>query len=389
MRRFVIAALAALCGLATGALLSATTTDTTGPTSSPPSTVAPQPIEVGTVDEAGVAVAWTPGGLDPDVPAALAGIDGVVSTTVVRGDLVELRRTERADGTVVDDPPGRAVIPLDALAIDPITYSRAAPVGAAKTIATLASDEVLLGETSATLRRLGPGDHLQLADGQRFRVAAVVPDDAVAGAEVVFDLDGGSVAGVTTDRYAVIVFDGERSVLDAAIHRTVSAPVRVRGPAETPFLRHGDAVLTQAEIKQRFGEFSYRPGPDGSVRPDPVWEAEHLVTTTIPLIGQLRCHRAVVGALRAAVQQLDDAGLGHLIHSDSFGGCWNPRRVGPDRGLSRHAWGVAVDINVGKNPTGVHAAIDERVVDALEDRGFTWGGRWLVPDPAHFEYRHP
>jgi len=25
----------------------------------------------------------------------------------------------------------------------------------------------------------------------------------------------------------------------------------------------------------------------------------------------------------------------------------------------------------------------------MERWGFTWGGRWLVPDPAHFEYLRP
>lgn len=386
MRRVLVVAVAALCGLAVGGLVSAATS---APTVSPSPTVAAPPVEVDSVDGPGVVVAWTPGGLDPGVRAALAGIEGVVSATVVRGDLVELRRSERADGSVVDDPPGSAVIPLDALAIEPSEYARAVPVGLAKQVAGLGADEVFLGETSAALRRLGPGGQVELVDGQRYRVAAVLADDVVAGAEVVFDRDGGSEAGVVTDRYVVIVFDGDRSSLDAAIHETVTAPVRVRGPAETPFLRHGDAVLTQAEIKQRFGEFSYRPGPGDTIRPDPAWEAEHLVGTTVPLIGPVRCHRAVVDPLRAAVRQLDDDGLAHLVHADTFGGCWNPRRVATDEGLSRHAWGVAVDINVGKNPTGIHAAIDERVVDAFEDHGFTWGGRWLVPDPAHFEYRHP
>lgn len=389
MRRLAVVVLAALCGLAAGGLVSEATTDTVEASPAPAPAPAPAPLDIEEGERPGVVVVWTPGGLDPAVPAALTDIEPVASSVVVRGDLVDMVRSESADGTVVDDPPGAAVIPLDALAVDPAAYAGALSVGLAKTVATLAAGEVLLGETSATLRRLGPGDHIELAGGQRFHVAAVVPDDVVAGAEVVFTLEGGAAAGVTTDRYVLAVFNGDRASLDAAIHDAVTTPVRIRGPGETPFLRHGDAVLTQAEIKKRFGEFSYTPTPDGTLRIHSAWEAEHLVTTTVPLLGQLRCHRAIVGALGAAMQSLVDDGLDHLVLSDSFGGCWNARRIGPDDALSRHAWGVAVDLNVGKNPTGVHAAIDHRVVGALEDHGFTWGGRWLVPDPAHFEYRHP
>jgi hypothetical protein len=164
--------------------------------------------------------------------------------------------------------------------------------------------------------------------------------------------------------------------------------VRVRGPAETPFLRHGDAILTQAEIKQLFGEFSYRPGPGDTLRPDTAWEGEHLVTTTVPLLGRLRCHGTLVDPLRSAMEELENDGLGHLIQPESFGGCWNPRLIAPAQGISRHAWGVAVDLNVTKNPTGLHPAIDQRIVETMDAHGFTWGGRWLVPDPAHFEYHH-
>lgn len=389
MRRLAVAVLAALCGLAAGALVSDATTATVDASPTPTLAATPALGDVETEDRSGVVVVWTPGGLDPVVPAALTDIDGVTAFTVVRGGPVEMLRSENADGTVVDDPPRAAVIPLDALAVDPDAYASVLSVGLAKTVATLAAGEVLLGETSAKLRRLASGDHIELAGGQRFTVAAVVPDDIVAGAEVVFTLEGGTSAGITTDRSVLAVFDGDRTSLDTAIHKAVAVPVRIRGPAETPFLRHGDAVLTQAEIKQRFGEFSYTPMPDGTLRIDPAWEAEHLVTTVVPLLGQLRCHRTIVDALGAAMQQLVDDGLGHLVLSDSFGGCWNPRHIGPDEGLSRHSWGIAVDINVSKNPTGVHAAMDERVVEALEGNGFTWGGRWLVPDPAHFECRHP
>jgi hypothetical protein len=41
---------------------------------------------------------------------------------------------------------------------------------------------------------------------------------------------------------------------------------------------------------------------------------------------------------------------------------------------------------VAGNPTGLASAQDPRLVEVMERWGFTWGGRWLVPDPAHFEW---
>jgi hypothetical protein len=53
--------------------------------------------------------------------------------------------------------------------------------------------------------------------------------------------------------------------------------------------------------------------------------------------------------------------------------------------VSHHAWGIAIDINVDGDPRGDFATQDQRLVDAMAAQGFTWGGDWLFPDPAHYE----
>jgi hypothetical protein len=45
-----------------------------------------------------------------------------------------------------------------------------------------------------------------------------------------------------------------------------------------------------------------------------------------------------------------------------------------------------LDINVAQNPYGAEPRMDRRVVEVFERWGFTWGGRWLVPDAMHFEF---
>ncbi|CAN5293224.1 hypothetical protein BH23ACT9_BH23ACT9_06790 [soil metagenome] len=61
--------------------------------------------------------------------------------------------------------------------------------------------------------------------------------------------------------------------------------------------------------------------------------------------------------------------------------------VGSHRASRCHATrgGVAVDLNVGDNPRGSFSTQDPRLVEVMRAHGFTWGGTWLVPDPAHHE----
>ena len=81
--------------------------------------------------------------------------------------------------------------------------------------------------------------------------------------------------------------------------------------------------------------------------------------------------------------------LSFLVDPDGFAGCWNPRFTRSGTSVSRHAWGVALDVNYDANPTSLASVQDPRLVELFERSGFTWGGEWFVPDPAHFEYLRP
>jgi hypothetical protein len=98
---------------------------------------------------------------------------------------------------------------------------------------------------------------------------------------------------------------------------------RFRGPGETPFFRNGDAVLPQVLVKERFGEFAYRPGPGRAFTEDPAWEAANIVSARMPILGRVRCHRALMRALGGPLNELQQRNLGGLIDPSGFGGCWN------------------------------------------------------------------
>jgi hypothetical protein len=338
-----------------------------------------------------VLLVWTPGRLPSGLAARVRAAPGVRAVTVVRGGLLGLSGSVDADGRAVDRPRQGATIPLEAIGFDPATYPALLPASARATFRRLRPGEALLGTTSARLRRLGPGGRLRLDRGRWLTVAGVVDDTLVGAAEVAVTLKGAGAVGVTRDRYLLLAYRGEQAVVARAVRRALPAglPVRLRGPGETPFLRAGDAVLPQAMVKERFGEFAWRPGRADAYVQDPAWQVANLATSRVPILGRVRCHRVLLHALAGAMGELQQRNLSRLVDPDAYAGCWNPRLTRSGGGVSRHAWGAALDLNVAGNPTGLASAQDPRLVEVMERWGFTWGGRWLVPDPAHFEWLRP
>lgn len=399
VRRLLLVAAAAAVGLVAGGTLAAAVqgggrdgaggTGGAGPPGGAEAASGTVPVPEG---GPGVLLAWTPdgAGLDPALERALRAQPGVTGTSLVRGDPVDLVGSRTAGGDAADRiAPGWAV-PLEAVAVVPADHAPFAPVGDRAAVERLRPGQALLGRTAAGLRALGAGGTLELAGGTRLAVAAVVDDAAIGGAEVAVAAPD---AHARTARFLLVAHDGDRAAVERAVRDRLPAgtAVRFRAPGETPVLRHGDAVLTQAQVKERFGEFTYRPAvrPGGDPRAfeqDPAWTAEHIVATDLPIVGRARCHRAVVDAIAGALAEVEEAGLAGLVADGSFAGCWNPRRVAPGGAVSHHAWGVALDIGYRDNPTGAESVQDPRLVEAFARWGFTSGAAWLVPDAAHFEF---
>lgn len=330
---------------------------------------------------------WTSGGLTPELPEQVAGLPGVEDVAVVRGDLVDLVATSDADGVPVDAAPPGMRIPLDALAIDPVTYPPFVSGTDAEVLAALGPGEAVLGETSARLRRLDRGGVLELAGGATVTVVGVVADESVGAAELVVAASAAPGLGVETPRFLLVAYTGGRAELEDAIAAQLpDAPVRFRGGDETPFLRHADLVLPQALVKERFGEFAYRPSPDSFITIDPTFEAAQVVTAPVPILGSVTCHRDVIPALDGALRELEQSGLASLIDPAGYQGCYVGRTIPGTGGVSRHSWGIAIDVNFLPNPGGPASFADPRLEEVMERWGFIAGSRFLVTDPGHFEY---
>ena len=398
----IVAALAIVTGAAVDWSLHAGET----PRAGSPSPASGSPLPSGASPPADIELpadtilAWTVGGLPPGFAAAVRRLPGVVHVVVVSSGTAQLSRTLAAGGAVVSKPPAGMFIPVEVASADPAALAPFWPARLRPDLTALAHGQALLGTTSAAIRHLGRGGELVFsppsgtASTFPLRVGGVVPDAAVGAAEVFVGPRAAVALEVTRRRYllvdpggavpAELVERGIRSVLPAG------ALLRLRTRSQTPFLRQGDAVLAPVMVKKLFGEFAADPTANagGWFTMSPAWARRHIVTAAVPILGRVTCNRRIIPQLRAALEEVQARGLANLIDPGDYGGCYTPRLLSaadPSAGPSHHAWGIAIDINVSRNPFGGTPTQDPRIVAIFRRWGFTWGGRWLFPDGMHFE----
>ncbi len=340
-----------------------------------PEQVAEEPADL----PADTTMVWSGAHLAEGYAEAVADDPRTGPTTVVRGEILGLVRTESAEGEVVHDPPNDWWYPVEVLALDPATYDE---VAGRELVAGLDEDGALLSETSAEVRGLGPGALLVFADGSELRVADVVPDELVGAAEVAVRADG--PLDVPTEKY-LLVRPGDPDTLHEALveHGGPDREPRLVPHGTTPVLRHAHSVLPAVERKARFGEFTMQDRPGRQIRPGSTWTRGHVVTESVPVIGRVTCHRELIERLRPAMQELRDRGAEGVI--SDYAGCWVPRTSGATGPLSSHAWGMAIDFNAQVNPYGAEPRQPDVLIEVMADHGFLWGGDWHTPDGMHFE----
>lgn len=335
------------------------------------------------------------GGLSDGTLAGIAAVANRLGGRFVafhRG-LLRLEAVTRG-GVDVQRAPAGYTYPLSASAVDPV---RAWPLLSDDVLSVLRRGEGVIGEAAARLRTAQVGDAYSLLgwDGalSTVTVGAIVPDQSIDWFEIMVSEQTAASLGLDHPTYAAIwgLPLGENAMI--ALASTLTEPeVRIR-PAGTLDLGV-DAVMPTALVKERFGEFAFRPSYGDLIEVDPGWREANIVDVEIDYLGLFRCHREVVPYLRGAVAQLESAGLTTMIDRADFqlaGGCYNPRLIrgaNAGVGISRHAFGIAVDINPSSNPFGSTASLPERFGEILRTWGFAWGAGWTFPDPMHFEWSH-
>jgi hypothetical protein len=332
-------------------------------------------------------VVWGAGSLGRKVEPALDRMRDVRATSVRLG-LPWLKASFDAQGRPVDDPPDGYAYPIEAAVIRPEGYSLFVPETERALVASLRRKQALLSESEADLR--GPVETLRLS-GRTVRVAGVVSDEATHGHEILLSAP---VPRPWPGTIRTVLVRSDRSVARTAIRRTVrralgDGPFRMRSQEQTRLLRYAVSVRPLIAFKTNFGEFAARPSKEGPLDLAPGWTNKHITTDGVPILGDVTCHRKLFPQLRGALRELKRKGKSHAIRPDEYAGCFNPRFVAASPGIriSRHTWGIAVDLNTSNNAYGAEPNQPPALVNVMRDWGFLWGGVWMTPDGMHFEWK--
>lgn len=286
-------------------------------------------------------------------------------------------------------------IPM-ATMIAPAAYLRDV---AGDAVATLAlPGTVLMGERSASIRKAKAGDVVTLRD-HKFRkrdfvIAAIVPNDFVDYGDLFITTESAVVLGdMRIARVTITNIPSVKGVLSALAARgfVINDSLRLRTSWDRA---NPDGTLGSSSIKKLLGEFAFRPTGGSGIQIETAWLYRNISFshrfTSIGL--RNNCHKAVIGAIQSALNEVKAAGLAQKINlqnSNSYGGCYVARynRLSSKFGTpSRHAYGMALDINTTTNAQGAVPQLDCRVVRIFRKWGFAWGGNFWPTDGMHFEY---
>ena len=275
---------------------------------------------------------------------------------------------------------------LELLAVDPIAFRPLTPDVTAQSRAVwerLDDGDILVRHDVAHELGLELGEHLALrtdAGDVTVRIGALAANGAPPFADIIVPFEVAAQLGSPGITALVVSAQEEAETLVEALEPF--GEVELRRPPEP---EQSTTRPTNGSVELE--PFTYTSRGDGTIAIHGDWVARNIVTVEIPRMGTTRCHRAMVPQLYAALQEIIDEGLYDHFKPEQFGGCWVPRHImwNPNRGLSMHAWGLAIDFNVQDNWYGAEPQMDPRIVDIFKKWGFAWGGDWSTPDGMHFE----
>jgi len=149
-------------------------------------------------------------------------------------------------------------------------------------------------------------------------------------------------------------------------------------------------MYSQADVIRIYG----RPNKEGTYLRDiiPVYPLKYGNT----IVRKFKCHYMEVGNLTKIFQEiLDMYGLADIekLRLNRYGGCFNYRVMTGNKGvLSRHSWGIAVDMDPQNNAyhqtskTASFARPEyQAFLDAFEHHGWCSLGKHINKDWMHFE----
>ena len=249
-------------------------------------------------------------------------------------------------------------------------------------------NKIIVSEFTAEQYSINVGDTLVLVGMNEvtfeIEVGEIVPDAELGWFEAVVNKEVGYQLGINRNIQAIIWDNKVTENHFVKLYKNIEYKrLRVTFKDAKP---NKNWVLPTALVKKYFGDFQIKEKDGTWIIVEPAWRNANIERKNMPIIGRATCNKIMWEPLLGALNQVIEEGLQNTLSKDEFqksGGCYAPRRINrfnAGGAISRHAWGIAIDINV---KSGYHP----RVVQIFNQWGFAWGGTWTSPDEMHFELR--
>jgi len=257
-----------------------------------------------------------------------------------------------------------------------------------ETSQALKDNKIVISELTANRYELNVGDYVNLVglDNQiiSIEVGKVIKDSQIGWFEGVVNKELGFELGIYRNIQAIIWDSHIDENFLIELHKNIDYKKVKLTFRENRLNKNW--VLPTALVKEMFGDFQIKERDGVWITTEPSWREENIQQKRMPILGLTVCHRLMWEPLEGALNQILSEGLQDTLSVEDFrksGGCYAPRRINRfDAGgsISRHAWGIAIDINT-------KSSYPPRVVQIFNEWGFAWGGTWTSPDEMHFELR--
>jgi len=249
-------------------------------------------------------------------------------------------------------------------------------------------NKIVISELTANRYELNVGDYVNLvalnSEIIPIEVGKVIKDSKIGWFEGVVNKELGFKLGIYRNIQAIIWDSHINENFLIELHKNINYRKVKLTFRENRVNKNW--ILPTALVKEMFGDFQIKERDGVWITTQPSWRQENIQQKRMPIIGLTVCHRLMWEPLEGALNQILAEGLEDTLSIEEFrtsGGCYAPRRINRfDAGgsISRHAWGIAIDINT-------KSGYPPRVVEIFNDWGFAWGGTWTSPDEMHFELR--
>ena len=249
-------------------------------------------------------------------------------------------------------------------------------------------NKIVISELTASRYELNVGDYVNLVGLNSeiipIEVGKVIKDSKIGWFEGVVNKELGFKLGIYRNIQAIIWDSHINENFLIELHKNINYRKVKLTFRENRVNKNW--VLPTALVKEMFGDFQIKERDGVWITTEPEWREENIQNKRMPILGITRCHRLMWEPLEGALNQILEEGLEEYLSIEewkSSGGCYAPRRINrfeAGGSISRHAWGIAIDINT-------KSGYPPRIVEIFNDWGFAWGGTWTSPDEMHFELR--